>query len=306
VSTNYILSISSSILLEQGGIILTSRTPSPSPRMVYFDWNDLVEPHLPSSAPFQIRVELNSKNIYRCIVDEGASTSILSSLTWKALCSPELVSPSHELLDFDRCPGEYLGILPQFLISLGGNTVLVDFIVVQGLLDFNMLDGHDYVYAMNVVVSMLFQVMHFPHNGSIFTIEQLEFYNHHPNLKLVQDAPLYVPSVHVDSTPPQINYATSYPWCSIAPEKELVHSCFPSRDLVSTIDPLVYPMRAWDPLLLPLGPSDLKFPFESDLTVCISSSLCACDSSLIESIDPGQNLHCHMEYGHFCFSLWDY
>jgi hypothetical protein len=115
--------------------------------MVSFDWNDLVEPHLPSSTPFQIRVEVNSKNIYRCIVDEGASASILSSSAWKYLGSPELVTTSHEMLDFDRCPSEYLGILPQFPISLGGKTVLVDVIVVQGPLDFNMLLGCDYVYV---------------------------------------------------------------------------------------------------------------------------------------------------------------
>jgi hypothetical protein len=152
------------------------------------------------------------------------------------LGSPELVSASHELLDFDRCPSEYLGILPQLPISLGGKIVLVDVIVVQGPLDFNMLLGRDYVYAMNVVVSTLFWVMHFPHNGSIVTIDQLASDNHHPNLTLVQDAPLYVPSVRVDSTPPQVNYVVSYPRCSISSEKELVQSCFPSRDMVSTID----------------------------------------------------------------------
>jgi hypothetical protein len=64
------------------------------------------------SAPFQIRVKVNSKGIYRCIVDEGSSTSILSSSTWKALGSPKLVSATSELLDFDRRPSEYLGILP--------------------------------------------------------------------------------------------------------------------------------------------------------------------------------------------------
>jgi hypothetical protein len=32
--------------------------------MVSFDWNDLVEPFLPSYAPFKIRVEVNSKNNY--------------------------------------------------------------------------------------------------------------------------------------------------------------------------------------------------------------------------------------------------
>jgi hypothetical protein len=47
--------------------------------MVSFDWNDLVESPLPFSAPFQIRVKFNSMGIYRCIVDEGSSASILSS-----------------------------------------------------------------------------------------------------------------------------------------------------------------------------------------------------------------------------------
>jgi hypothetical protein len=181
VSTDYVFRISSSVLLEQGAIPLASRTPPTSPRMVSFDWNDLVEPHPPSSAPFQISVEVNSTNIYQCIVDEGASTSILSSSVWKVLGSLEIFSSSHELLAFDRFPSEYLGVLPQLPISLGGKIVLVDVIVVQGPLDFNMLLGHDYVYAMNIVVSTLFWVMHFPHNGRIVTIDQLASDNHHPN-----------------------------------------------------------------------------------------------------------------------------
>jgi hypothetical protein len=118
-------------------------------------------------------------------MDEGASASILSSSVWKVLGSPELVSSSYELFSFDRCPNECLGVLPQLPISLGGNIFLVYVIVVQGPLDFDMLLGRDYVYAMNVVVSMLFQVMHFPHNGSIVTIDQMASDNHHPNLALV-------------------------------------------------------------------------------------------------------------------------
>jgi hypothetical protein len=106
VSTDYFFSISSSVLLEQGGIPFILRTPPPSPRMVSFDWNDIVEPRLLSSAPFQIRVEVNSTNIYSCIVNEGASTSILSSSIWKVLGSPKLVSASHDLLAFNRCPSE--------------------------------------------------------------------------------------------------------------------------------------------------------------------------------------------------------
>jgi hypothetical protein len=179
--------------------------------MVSFDWNDLVEPHLPSSTSFQIRVEVNSTNIYQCIVDEGASASTLSSSVWKDLGSPKLVFASHELLAFDRRPSEYLWVLPQLPISLGGKIVLVDVIVVQGQLYFNMLLEHDYVYAMNVVMYMLFWVMNFHHNGSIVTIDQLEYDNHHPNSTLFQNSPLYVPSVCVESTPLRVNYVASYP-----------------------------------------------------------------------------------------------
>jgi hypothetical protein len=89
----------------------------------------------------------------------------------------------------------------------------------------------------------------------------------------------------------------SYPRCSIASKKEPVKSCLPSRDLVSAIDPLVYPVRAWEPLLPPLGPSNLESPSESDLVVCRSLSPRACDSLFIDSTSPSQNLHRHMEYG---------
>ena len=64
-----------------------------------------------------------------------------------------------------------LRILAQTPISLGGKTVLVDFMVIEDPLDFNMLLGRDYVYDMQVVVSTLFRVMHFNHGEEIVTIE---------------------------------------------------------------------------------------------------------------------------------------
>jgi hypothetical protein len=70
----------------------------PIPRVVSFDWNDIVEPQLPSSTPFQIR------SILRYIVDKVTSASILSSSTWKALGLPKLMSTICELLSFDRSP----------------------------------------------------------------------------------------------------------------------------------------------------------------------------------------------------------
>ena len=54
-----------------------------------------------------------------------------------------------------------LGILAQTPVTLGGKTVLVDFMVIEDPLDFNKLLGCDYLYAMQAVVSNLFHVMHF-------------------------------------------------------------------------------------------------------------------------------------------------
>ena len=79
------------------------------------------------------------------------------------------------ILDFNQRPTAPLRTLPYFPITLGGKTVRIDVMVVQGPLDFNMILGRDYVYAMKVIVSTLFRVMHFPHDGKIVTIDQLSF-----------------------------------------------------------------------------------------------------------------------------------
>jgi len=78
-------------------------------------------------------------------------------------------------LDFNRRPTGPLGILPQLPITLGGKIVCMNVMVVQGPLDFNILLGRDYVYAMKAVVSTLFRVMHFPHDGNIVTVNHLSF-----------------------------------------------------------------------------------------------------------------------------------
>jgi len=119
------------------------------------------------------------------MVDEGSSTSIISSLTWKALGFPKLLTVDSQLLAYDRILSEYMGVLPKFPLTLSGKTILIDMMVVYFHLNFNMLLGHDYVYAMNVVVSSLFRVMCFPHNGNIFTIDHLASSNHHPNSNLL-------------------------------------------------------------------------------------------------------------------------
>ena len=77
--------------------------------------------------------------------------------------SPSFVSTTSQLLVFDRRNCIALGILAQTPVTLGGKTILVDFMVIEDPLDFNMLLGHDYVYAMQVVLSTFFRVMYFNH-----------------------------------------------------------------------------------------------------------------------------------------------
>ena len=73
--------------------------------------------------------------------------------------------------------------------------------VVQGPLDFNMLLGRDYVYAMKIVVSTLFRVIHFSHDGKIVTIDQLSFVTPDHHIIPSNQTALNVPHVLVVSSP---------------------------------------------------------------------------------------------------------
>lgn len=60
------------------------------------------------------------------------------------------------LIYFDRIPSEHLGgVLHQLPISLGGNIILIDAMVIGRPLEFNMILRCDYICAMKDVVSSL-------------------------------------------------------------------------------------------------------------------------------------------------------
>jgi hypothetical protein len=85
------------------------------------------------------------------------------------------VPVTQTLFAFNRRTSHPLGILPQFLVTLGGKTVFIDVIVVQDPLDFDLLLRQDYVYSMKSIVSTFFCVISFPHYGRMVTIDQLLF-----------------------------------------------------------------------------------------------------------------------------------
>jgi hypothetical protein len=149
--------------------------PPPSNEAIRFDWGVLTGLRLPSHFPFHITVQVCGRDVPQTLIDKGASVSILSSFAWQALGCPPLAPVMQNLLAFNRRTSQPLGTLPQFPVTLGGKIVFIDVMVVQDPLDFSLLLGRDYVYATKAIVSTLFHVISFPHDGRVVTVDQLSF-----------------------------------------------------------------------------------------------------------------------------------
>ena len=135
------------------------------------------EPCMPSTIAFQILVSIQNLVVHRCIVDEGESTCVMSTLVWKKIGSPILQPSSTTLRDYDGHPTKSQGILPHVPITLAEKIVLIDIEAVNTQLDYNLLHGRSYMYAMRAVVSTVFCLMMFPHEGKIVMVDQLTYYD---------------------------------------------------------------------------------------------------------------------------------
>jgi hypothetical protein len=100
---------------------------------------------------FQIDVVVHNQQIHRTILDEGASTCVMSLACWKGLKSPTLNKSPMMLRAFDGRGFHPHGILQSLSIQLGGKTITVDVEVVDAPLDYNLLLGRSWFYAMTVV-----------------------------------------------------------------------------------------------------------------------------------------------------------
>jgi hypothetical protein len=69
-------------------------------RLITFDL-DSGEPRLPTLVAFQIPVKIWNITVHRCIIDEGASTCIMSKTVWQKLGSPELIPSAITLRAYD-------------------------------------------------------------------------------------------------------------------------------------------------------------------------------------------------------------
>jgi hypothetical protein len=69
-------------------------------------------------------------------------------------------------------------------VELGGKTILIDIEVIDAQLDYNILLGCSYMYAMKAVASSVFRTIMFPHNGNIVTIDQVSHYKPNPSANI--------------------------------------------------------------------------------------------------------------------------
>ena len=110
---------------------------------------------LPHKLAFQVITKVVGKKVFQMILDEGASTSVLSLSCWKALGSPELVTSPMTLKAFDGRGFQPHGLISSLAVELGGKTVSIQVEVVDAPLDYNLL-GRNWFYAMTTIASIVF------------------------------------------------------------------------------------------------------------------------------------------------------
>jgi hypothetical protein len=134
-------------------------------------------PRLPPQLAFQIQVVVSDKNICRTVIDEGASMCVMSLAFWKAIGSPPLNESQNTFKAFNGSGFKPYGVLPSLPVTLEGKTVQVEVEVFDAPLDYNLMLGHSWIDSMCAVVSTLFRVVCFPHQGKVVTVDQLAFFN---------------------------------------------------------------------------------------------------------------------------------
>jgi hypothetical protein len=120
-------------------------------------------------------VVVQNQQIRQTILDEGASTCVISLAYWKGLKSPALNKYFTMLRAFDGRGFHLDGLLQSLAVQLGGKIVVVDVEVIDAPLDYNLLLGRTWFYVMTVIASLVFRCVQFPHQGKIVTIDQLDF-----------------------------------------------------------------------------------------------------------------------------------
>jgi hypothetical protein len=60
-------------------------------------------------------------------------------------------------------------------VELKGKTIFLNIEVVDAPLDYNLLLGRSWFYAMIAITSSFFHILQFPHQGKIVIVDQLDY-----------------------------------------------------------------------------------------------------------------------------------
>jgi len=134
-----------------------------------FDATD-VKPHLLYHVSFQIDIVYVKHVIRMNDINEGASTCVMYFSCWKVIGSPELPPSPTLLTSFEKHLFIPHKLISSFPFHLGGKFVSIEVEVVDALLNYNILLGRSWNYAMTVVISSIFQILCFPREGRFVTI----------------------------------------------------------------------------------------------------------------------------------------
>lgn len=99
----------------------------------------------------------------------------MSISCWKAIKSPQTIPSPTLLKTFDVHSHRPHGIIQTFPICVGGKVVNIEVEIVDANLDYNILLGRNWIYEMDAIVSSLFCILCFPHEGRNVTIDQMDY-----------------------------------------------------------------------------------------------------------------------------------
>jgi hypothetical protein len=102
----------------------------------------------------------------------------------KAIGQPILSLSPTLLTTFDGHSFRPHGIIPSFPMQLGGKIMCIEVEVGNASLDYNLLLGRSWTYAMQVMDTTVFRLLLFPHEDQIMTIDQLSFSHPDPSSRV--------------------------------------------------------------------------------------------------------------------------
>jgi hypothetical protein len=156
----------------------------------------------------------------------------MSITCWKSIGSPPLIESHITLKAFNGSGFRPYGVLPSLPITLEGKMVNIEVEVFDTPLDYNLLLGRSWIDSMHAVVSTLFHVVRFSHQGKVVTVDQLAFFHsdaHTNNVPFIAKPPPGYEKVGVG-----LLKDTSLMGTFPIPPPDVPHPFFASINMIST------------------------------------------------------------------------